>query len=106
MPAYQTLQRSNGGKNQESQQKISTDSIAIFTSYASIFFAQVFRCPPDHQAGDKYRQNHKHDDSIESCTHAAKTTSPSMMLISGTMPPSGVNESCIAVYGTTAGIAS
>jgi len=74
--------------------KMRIASMAIFTSYDFNFLAQVLRRSADHQAGNKNRENYEHDGAVQAGTDSPETTSPSMMLINGTIPPSGVNESC------------
>ena len=55
---------------------------------------EVFWSPPHHEACDKDSQDDVDQHSVHSCPTPPKMISLSMMLTRGTMPPSGVKESC------------
>src|ERR1700722_1289237 len=76
--------------------KISTDSIAIFTSYASIFLPRYSGVRPTISPAINTERITKTIIPYNPEPTPPNTTSPSMMLTSGTIPPRGVNESCIA----------
>src|SRR6202789_836538 len=76
--------------------KISTDSMAIFTSYASIFFPKYSGVRPTINPAMNTARITNTIIPYSPEPTPPNTTSPSMMFTSGTMPPSGVNESCIA----------
>ena len=59
--------------------------------------AEIFRRAPDHQPRDEHRDDHDYEKTIKTRADAAGEMQPSSMLKSGTSPPSGVNESCIAL---------
>src|SRR5215510_4312269 len=74
--------------------KTSTTSIAICTSYDSIFLPRYSGVRPTISPAMNTDKTTKIRMPYIPAPTPPKITSPSMMLTSGTRPPSGVNESC------------
>src|SRR5260370_10476069 len=69
-------------------------SIAILTSYDSIFLPRYSGVRPTINPAMKTANMTNTTMPYRPAPTPPKTTSPNMMLISGTIPPRGVNESC------------
>ena len=59
--------------------------------------AEILRRAPDHEAGHEDGDDREHEHAVEPEPTPPYTTSPSWISHSGTSPPIGVNESCIAL---------
>jgi len=86
---------SPGGKAEDRNGKKSNASIAIFTSYASIFLPEIFRRATTIRPAMNTASTTKTSIPYNPAADTAEFTSPSLMLNNGTKPPSAVNESCI-----------
>jgi hypothetical protein len=51
---------------------MSNESIAIFTSYASIFLSEIFGRTTDHQTGDKDREHNENQHAVKPGANAAE----------------------------------
>ena len=72
-----------------------TASIAIFTSFCSIFLPKYSGVRPTIKSGDENGHDGEQEHSVQSSAHAAEDHFTGLMLNRGTKPPIGVKLSCM-----------